>query len=316
MRKWIIVAFILLVIGLIGIGGTFSIGNMFDPGGVKVEQNQTVEGEGVRNIKVQSGSTDFQVVKGSTSKIKAYLTGQASEKYVDKIKLNLNRNGDAVNVSVESDIRASIGNTFRNLNLKLELPEQEYSSFVLESNNGDSNISELSADTINLIGHSGKMDMRDLTTGTLTSHVDSGDSDITEVYAKKIDLNASSGNITIEKLEASKLTINVSSGDIKIYDVDAELNVNGHRSNIRVELDELKHPMDINLSNGEVVIETDIKPASAQFKLYSGSGDLSNEWDGAKQSTDGEDIKNVVFGEGFTLVQVVIGSGNLSIGPR
>ncbi|MDD9266209.1 hypothetical protein ACFPES_04100 [Paenibacillus sp. GCM10023248] len=65
MRNWIIVAFILLVIGLIGIGGTFSIGNIFGPGGVKVEQNQTVEGEGVRNIKVQSGSTDFQVVKGS-----------------------------------------------------------------------------------------------------------------------------------------------------------------------------------------------------------------------------------------------------------
>ncbi|MVQ36221.1 hypothetical protein [Paenibacillus anseongensis] len=97
---------------------------------------------------------------------------------MDKIKLNLNRNGDAVNVSVESDIRVSIGSTFRNLNLKLELPEQEYSSFVLESNNGYTNISELSADTIILIGHSGKMDMRGLTTGTLTSHVDSGDSDI------------------------------------------------------------------------------------------------------------------------------------------
>jgi len=316
MRNWIIVAAILLVIGLIGIGGTWGKDGMFDLGSVDLEQHQTIDGTGAKKIVLSMDSMDVTVVKGTANEIKASLTGKVSKKFIDKTNLKLVRDGDTVKVGVETNDGFTFGVSIFNVKLDLELPAQQYDSFVLDIGSGDTSITDLTAQTLEIDAGSGNLQLDRLASRKVSLEVGSGDTRISDLSADTAELDASSGNITIEKLTAKKLSVDTGSGDIKMYDVDAELVVETASGNIRAEQRAITYPMDMSTGSGDVTINTDEKPDNVQFKFSSGSGSLRNHWDGGSQSGDDDENKKVIFGDGGKLVRVDTGSGNLTIGER
>ncbi|BBI34238.1 DUF4097 family beta strand repeat-containing protein [Cohnella abietis] len=313
MRNWIIIALILLVVGLVGAGRTMGNEGFFNFGSVEIDQQQAMDATGVKHIVLSFNSLDVTTVKGSTNEIKASLTGKVSKKFLESTKLNISRKADTITVSVDTKNGFTFGLSILDLELRLELPEQQYESITMDNGSGNINVAELAAQTIKIKNSSGNVQLNKLTANKLTLNVSSGSSQVTNVSANSAELDGYSGNITIEKLTAQKLSVKAGSGNVKMIDVDAELVVKAASGNIRAEQQDIKRPMDLSTGSGNVTINTDEKPASVEFNFTAGSGTFRNQWD--KNSND-DHKQNIRFGDGSTPVRVHTGSGNFTIGGR
>ncbi|MCQ6562467.1 DUF4097 family beta strand repeat-containing protein [Paenibacillus mendelii] len=316
MRNWIIIAAILVVVGLIGLGVTFK-STGFSIGTVEIEkQQQAVDAAGVERIRIENDSADITIVPSASDQIKAELSGNVSQKFIDDVKLSLKKEGDQVTIRTESHTGFTIGINILNLKLKVELPEREYRELVLDSSSGEIQVQDMLAQTFEIEAESGDISLEELTGDQMSVKTSSGDIMLGKLTGKEINVHASSGDIKLEKATADELTIDVSSGDIKLKDADAKLLVDTSSGEIVVSQAAITHPMTLSTGSGDVVIHTDRQPESAQIRYNSGSGDLVNSWKDHKSSTDGDDYETITFGDGSVIVSVETGSGDLLLGRR
>ncbi|AZN39413.1 DUF4097 family beta strand repeat-containing protein [Paenibacillus albus] len=315
MRNWVVIALILVVVGLIGAFGT-SRGD-FSFGTEKIDQQQWMEGDGVSEIVVKSGSMDVTVIPSSDQKIKAKLSGRASRKYRDKLKLTLERNGDQLNVTLEDKVGFTIGLNFRSVDLTLELPQQMYRKLVVDTGSGDAELKQVQADRIELDMGSGDVSLQELTAQAMIVDIGSGDMHATAITANEsVELKANSGDVTVDGLKSKQLTVRTGSGNIELNDVDAAIKGEAHSGDIDLALDALNRAVDLETGSGDVSIMTSEQPQNAHITYSSGSGDLDNDWDGVKKMTDEDGRDNLVFGSGSIPVHVHTGSGDLDVGAR
>ncbi|SDW67201.1 DUF4097 family beta strand repeat-containing protein [Paenibacillus sp. CF384] len=317
MRNWIVVALILLVVGLIGAFGTFRKDGALSLGTEKVNQEQSVAGDGIEEVEIDTGSLDITVVPSSNNEVKAELTGRASKKYRDKLKLELQREGNVLRVSVHDGVGFTIGINILNLDLRLELPEQQYRKLMFDGGSGDIDMAQLKVDRINLHTGSGDMTLQQLNAQSIEAEIGSGNISFADVTATDlIAVNAGSGNVSTEGLKAKKFTVDVGSGDVEITDSAAELQIETNSGDIDLIQKELEQPAELETGSGDVSIETDDQPASARITFSHGSGSLDNDWDGGEQSTDKDDRDVLLFGSGSVPMHIHTGSGDLSVGPK
>ncbi|QHW31606.1 DUF4097 domain-containing protein [Paenibacillus rhizovicinus] len=317
MRKWVFVGLILFVVGLVGAAGTIGAKGDFSFGTEKVDKQQSMSAEGIRNIDIQTGSVDLTIVPGTGNEVKASLTGRASKSYLDKMNILLKKDGDTIKVGFEDHIGFRIGINILNVNLKLEVPQQQYANLKLDSGSGDNVINGLKADAFELDGGSGDVDLNGLRSKTIKVSISSGDLSLADVTADgDVTLKTGSGNISADRLTAKRLDINLSSGDVDLSEAEAELNVKTGSGDITVEGKTLDFPATLKTGSGDVGIFTDRQPADVAISYSSGSGSLDNDWDGVKGSTDDDDIHHLVFGSGSVPVQIHTGSGDLDVGKR
>jgi lia operon protein LiaG len=316
MRNWIVIALILLVVGLIGMFGTFRGENWRSFGTEKVELKRSLDASGLNHVHMETNSMDLKVVPTTSKEITATLSGSASKKYIGKLRLVLEREGDTVNLSVEDDVGFTIGFNILNVEVKLELPEQQWKSVILDSSSGTSEITKLSADSITLEGKSGNMDLSGLNTNSLAVKLTSGNVDIMDVDAGTTTIEVRSGNVALNNLKGDKLKADVTSGNIKLEDVDAKLQAEATSGNIRAELQALNQPMEFKTTSGNVTLMSDNKPEAVQIKFHTSSGNLNNDWEDAQKSEDGNNDENLIFDAGGPVIVVNTSSGNFSIGER
>ncbi|WP_019908622.1 DUF4097 family beta strand repeat-containing protein [Paenibacillus sp. HW567] len=276
MKKWMITAAILLVVGLIGVVATMWNEGGFSFRSVEINQNQAIDAEGVKDVVFSLNGMNITTVKGSTNEIKAALTGKVSKKFVELTKLNIVRENDTVKISVDTK-GSTVGISIFDVQIRVELPEQQYDSVVLNTGSGDLNMAELAANTIRI--------------------------------------EADSGKVTLDRLTAQKLKLKTGSGNINMKDVEAELELEADTAEIEADMADITHPMKITTGSGEVTLYTTERPSSATIKFSHGSGELRNQWDGTKQPAADEE-QSIVFGDGSVPVDIKTGSGNLTLGKR
>ncbi|RAP74491.1 DUF4097 family beta strand repeat-containing protein [Paenibacillus montanisoli] len=317
MRNWIIVALILLFIGLIGAFGTFRGDGAFSFGAEKVAQEQSVPGGGIEEIALDVGSMDLTVVPGTGDQVKAELTGRASKRYRDKLKLQLQTEGKVLRVTVQDEVGFTIGINIRNLDLRLELPQQQYRKLTLDAGSGDVEFSQILTDRITMKTGSGDMKLAQLQAQSIEVSVGSGNLGFTDVSADdQIKADANSGDITVDGLKAKLLTVDVGSGDVELADTAAELKIETNSGDIELAQKTLEHAAELETGSGDVSILTEEQPSSARMTYSSGSGSLDNEWDGGERMTDGDDRDVLTFGSGATQLHIHTGSGDLTVGAR
>ena len=276
MKKWMITAVILLGIGLIGMVSTMWNKGGFSLGAVELNQEQKIDAEGVRNVVFPLNSINVTAVKGSTNEIKATLTGKVSKKFVEPTKLNLVREGDTVKISV--DIKSlSYGISVFDVQIRVELPQQQYNSFLLNTGSGNLKMTDLAANTVRI--------------------------------------EAGSGDINLDRLTSQKLMLKTGSGEVSMSDVEAEIELEAGSAEIAVEMADITHPMKITTGSGGVTLNTTHSPSSATIIFNHGSGELRNHWD-VTELPAADDEQTIVFGDGSVPVDIKTGSGNLKLGSR
>lgn len=317
MRNWVIVGLILFVVGLIGAAGTIGASGDFSFGTEKIERHQSLPIDGIRNIDIHTGSVDVTVVPVSGSEVRASLTGRASKAYLDKLDILLKKDGDTINVGFKESAGFRFGLNIVNVNLKLEVPQRQFDRLKLKSGSGDIAIAGLQADAVELDGGSGDVDLKEIHGQTVTVSIGSGNLSVADTDAAEgVTLKSGSGDISADRLKAKRLDINLSSGDVDLTEAAAELNVKTGSGDITVEGKLLNLPATLKTGSGDVGIYTDQPPSDVTISYSTGSGDLDNDWDAGKGSTDDDDVHRLVFGSGSVPVQIHTGSGDLDVGSR
>ncbi|MFC4811135.1 DUF4097 family beta strand repeat-containing protein [Paenibacillus sp. GCM10023250] len=317
MRNWIVIGLILLVIGLIGAFGTVGASGDYSFGTEKVEREQAVSAAGIRAIELKTGSVDVKIVPGEGTEAKASLTGRASKRYLAKLELKLEKDGDTLKVGFQDHAGFRFGFNILNLNLKLELPKQAYERLTMSTGSGDIAVDGVRVDTAELKGGSGDVDISRVQAKALSVSIGSGNLHFADVTAEDaLTVKAGSGDVTVSGAQAKLVNVDVKSGDVDLADADAELEVRTGSGDITAEQRTLNRPMTLRTGSGDVGILTDEQPVDAEIAFSSGSGDFDNDWDGAKGSMDDDGVSRLVFGSGSVRAQVHTGSGDLDVGRR
>ncbi|QJC50536.1 DUF4097 domain-containing protein [Paenibacillus albicereus] len=296
MRNVVLLGLILLLGGLIGAGVTFGQGDrdsLFKFGTEEVSLRKEAPAEGVSRLRAEAGSMDIEIVPGaSRDKIVASITGRASKKFLERIELDLEPDGDELLVKGGEDTGFSFGLNIVNVTMRIELPQRKFEELQADLGSGD-----LDADGIEV--------------GKLTLKTGSGDIDLSSVQGGTISLRTGSGSIDGEQVRAEELTAKASSGDISLEDVGGALVLDTGSGSIRAEMDRLEQPVTASSGSGNVTIATQFAPESATVQYSTGSGRFRTDWSAGKGSEDSS--ATLVYGDGEVRVKLRAGSGNISL---
>ncbi|QGG54548.1 DUF4097 family beta strand repeat-containing protein [Paenibacillus sp. B01] len=296
MRNVVLLGLILLLGGLIGAGVTFGQGDresLLQFGTEEVRLSEEVPADGISRLRAEAGSMDIELAAGaSDDKIVATITGRASKKSLDKIKLELDPQGDELTVKGKEGGVFTFGFNIVNVTMRIEVPARKFEALQAELGSGD-------------------IDAQGVEAGELTFKTGSGDIELSGVKGGVISLRSGSGSIDGEGVVAEELAAKASSGNISLEDVLAALQLDAGSGNIRAEMDRLELPVTASSGSGNITLATRVAPASATVQYSVGSGRFRSDWN---EDEDGErKSRELVFGDGQVQVKLSTGSGNISL---
>ncbi|TYP70721.1 DUF4097 family beta strand repeat-containing protein [Paenibacillus methanolicus] len=298
MRNWVIAGLTLFAAGAIGTAVSLGSEGDFSFGTVEVAKEASASAAGIERIKLGASAADIDIVRGTSDEFKATLTGRASKKFLDRIEVKLVPSGGELLVDVKASTGFTIGFNILDVDLRLEVPDRQWSKFAID-------------------GGSGNVELSDLKIDELVASIGSGNVHVKNLTSRKLELEAGSGNIHAESSKANQVEMDVSSGNLRLTDVEAAtVDADTGSGNIYVTADQLSGSVKAETGSGNVTIATLAPPESATIQFASGSGDLKNEWEDGRESDEEGVQEQIVFGGGDVRVEVETGSGNLYLERR
>ncbi|KQO01042.1 DUF4097 family beta strand repeat-containing protein [Paenibacillus sp. Leaf72] len=314
MRKAIAVALILIGIGLAGAIYSFSWDELLSFGTKPVSQEKTVDAAGVSSLTVEAGSMDIEVVPGSSDKIVVHLEGRASSKYLNKLKLETEQDGDRLVIKSSFNTGFTIGINYSSFKLTVELPERQWDEVTLKANSGNVSASDMNSRTLAMLTSSGRVKGEDLSADEMDFETTSGKIELLGVTGESMKLDVSSGSIKIEDYKAETVEFNTTSGNASFINGTGELYGQASSGKIRVESETITHSMKLDVTSGNIVVEAKQPPQSAEIKLKTTSGSQKVEWDNVQ--TEKEDDRSFAgtIGTGSDLsIDLKTSSGNITL---
>ncbi|MBE4908349.1 DUF4097 family beta strand repeat protein [Bacillus luteolus] len=261
MKKVVLGALVLLIVGLVGSVATASFSDVFSVNTVEVYEEKTVKASSVETITVKLSSTDLQLEPISGDEIIVELSGSVSKKIKDQYELIVVEKGDRLEVSLDKlDVMFYVGVTRVDLDLTVKLPEKIYQSILIEASSAD-------------------VEMKDLQLGEVRTNVSSGDVTFENITTEELVLETSSGDIKLMNSKADLFNLATSSGDVIIEDLTGDIRVNTTSGRISLENEEVSGNMDFTATSGDVDVRFKSKPnaISLDFKGSSGEGIVNVE---------------------------------------
>ncbi|QOR65907.1 DUF4097 family beta strand repeat protein [Cytobacillus suaedae] len=295
MKKVVLGALVLLIVGLVGSVATASFSDVFSVNTVEVYEEKTVKANSVETIDVNLSSTDLHFEPISGDDIIVELSGSVSKKIKDQYELVVDQKGDRLEVSLDKlDVMFYVGVTRIDLNLTLKLPEKIYHSILIEASSAD-------------------VEMRDLRLSEVRTKVSSGDVRFENISTEEIVLETSSGDIQIIKSKADLFNLAASSGDVIMEDLKGDITVNTNSGSISLENEEVSGNMDFTATSGDVNVHFKSKPTaiSLDFKGTSGEGNVSVEGFNYSEKSEERIIGNI--GNASHELKVRTTSGDFSL---
>lgn len=254
---------------------------------------QSVDAGNIKNVVVDMGSEDVDLIRGGSDKIEIRLEGKAS--HANKLALNADVNGDTLKLSLDKP-NGGFQFSYHNVSMTVELPEKQWDEIKVNLSSGDVSLADIGGKSVEVATSSGKIELADS-------------------RATTIKLTASSGDVRASGFKADTLSFHASSGNVRLEDGEAALKGETASGNIRVEFDELRHNADLTAGSGNVTLSLDRQPQSLAVDYRGGSGNGKIKQDGfayQEQDEDNHRIKGA-FGSGETTLKVVTGSGDFTL---
>lgn len=319
MRPKTTIGIILIVMGIIGLfyvyeNGTQSalekIRNFFLS---EMNEQETYDVGDIQNLNIASGSFDVRLVQGSGSDAVVKLQGWASKNNIKNVKLNSDKKGDTLNISLKNDSGIRVGFGFSNIKLTVELPEKAWNELEIDINSGDVKLEQMQFNNAKIITGSGDVVANQFKVAhNLSVHVNSGDMSLRSLTAEKIDLETSSGDIRLKEYEAGSIDFKVNSGDVTFENGTAQLKGRTSSGDIIVKAEDIIRSTDLRTNSGDVTVLLENDPGSLAVQFKAGSGDgviRKNDFTYEKGSKGASSIKGK-FGSGEILLNVQTGSGD------
>ncbi|WP_158737848.1 DUF4097 family beta strand repeat-containing protein [Alteribacillus sp. YIM 98480] len=146
---------------------------------------------------------------------------------------------------------------------------------------------------------------------SIQTDIASGDTYMTNIKTEEIDLSAKSGNLTLNDVQTDKAAVETISGNININDYTGPLTANVTSGNINVQWKEIKNDVRMNVTSGDVDLQ--VGQENVRLCVSVVSGDIRNDvaLDTIEQS--GNRSLKGTKGAGDVLIHLKSVSGNLYI---
>lgn len=297
MKKMIIVAFALIIIGLIGTASSlyFSDIHLLDP--VKWNEEKTVEASPIDKINIDSAAVDTIIEKGSSDRVKIELIGRESRKRDGEYDLVVDENRDTLKIKVKHHIKWGI-TFYSHVKLHVKLPEKMYKSIALKTTSGDITLEDVQANNATFQSNSGDLIIKgtvlkeylnaETTSGDIEGEnnrvhnlsLKSGSGDILIDHTKvekQVKIQGGSGAIIANQIDAEKADLSVNSGDMNLKDISGEVLAKAQSGDIEIRPNEQVGNMNLETSSGDVLVDTsqNLLPFSIDFKAGSGEASIS-----------------------------------------
>ncbi|MBY0598115.1 DUF4097 family beta strand repeat-containing protein [Bacillus bingmayongensis] len=297
MKKIVLIALSLLVIGSIGVGAMTVFGLAFNK--TEIHKKETVTGEKINEIEVKTSAADVEIVTVDSKDIEVLLDGDISEELVDKYKFEVKEEKNRLNVKFSKGINSvgwGIGTTTVGVKLQVKVPKKLYENVKVITSSGDLVAKEIETKTAELNTSSGDVSLLHAkVNGKLTAETSSGaiETDKSEIEVAK--LKTSSGKISVDGLHAKESIFTTSSGDIEYND----------RS--------LQGEIECKTSSGDVEMKFDDIPESLKVEFDGSSGKADLDITGLLYKEKSKNKLIGVKGTGENKVKVKTSSGDFKL---
>ncbi|WP_282937340.1 DUF4097 family beta strand repeat-containing protein [Paenibacillus sp. RC67] len=262
-----------------------------------VHIERSVKAADIRNLLVETGSADVNVISGNSENIEVRLDGNVKKETADHVQIIVEPQSDTLKLKVENPDGFQLGINFSELKLTVELPKNLWETVKVHTGSGNVDLEELKGKTVEITAIS-------------------GDVNVNEIESKQITLQANSGNIVTKDFISEHLMFQTGSGNVNLSNGQSSIKGETKSGNIQVKVKDLVQNMDLQASSGDVNVYLEKEPKSLMVQFNGGSGSGEIDWDGMTNKERGKDDHKLkgVFGSGETNLNVRTGSGNFLLG--
>lgn len=281
-KKLSVLAGILILVGVIGGLLTY---RAIDP--EPISKEKTINSNQVSKVNIDTDNTRVHVYSIKGDNIKVTLKGETSPNIKRDFTTDVKNSTLFIsyNEQQRSWVNFDIVSVLKPLSINVYLPEKQYSSLVISSNNGYVSVKKLRAADVSVRANNGRVELGDIDSESLNTNVHNGLTSIKNVAAKTVQAKGNNGKITLSNVEGS-------------------LEGETHNGSIALETEELDRDIDFKTHNGKITITTEKQPSDVQFNVSVDNGkvDILNKYD-----------RNAVIGNGKNIIKLATHNGNISV---
>ncbi|MFD1019711.1 DUF4097 family beta strand repeat-containing protein [Thalassobacillus hwangdonensis] len=291
---WIIAIVVFTVVGIYLVSQTT---NVIGEDGMNVHKEQLFSESEIREIDVNTSSTDIRFVKGESDQVVVKLSGNVKD--WDDYRYEVQAADGTLKVNLEKKMGGFSFGFFNRDSLKLSvtLPEKAYDSLKIHTSSGEVDISGVEAARVLVDTSSGDIHLSNMQVEEqLEADVSSGDITISQVTGgATADWETSSGDIVGKGLEVADSKAHTSSGSI--------------------DLNFMKLAGDVfaDTSSGDVAFSFDEEPESFVVDFKASSGDEKISIDGIDYEKRADNRVEGQKGDGTYLLEVRTSSGDFRL---
>src|SRR5690625_1901117 len=271
-----------------------------------------VSANGVRQLRIDAGSSAVEIITANTAQITAELTGNSRNR-----NLNVSRSGNTVEIGVGRSWWPFTLFSFRGSGLQITIPEQLNAAVELRASSGRVQLDDLSFSDLNITSSSGRVCLDGLTvTGSLSVRTSSGRVCLQDsAVSGAVSVRVSSGTFYVAGTVAQSLARSSSSGRIEASAVPGTA-VTASTSCGRIDMnaDELLEDWSLRSSSGRLEVSiTQVPRAMAlDFRGSSGRARIADRFGFSFSETPGNSASARV-GTGGPLLHVRTRSGGFEL---
>lgn len=287
MKKWLITATVLVLVGLLVFGGVMTVlkWDFKKLSTEKFETNIYSVKEEFSNIKIDTSTADVIFLLSSDDNCRVECFEEAKEKH----QVFVSDDTLTVKVVKEKKWYDYIGINFNTPKIKLYLTKDTYNSLYINDNTGDILIPKefefssvdmtlstgkaeffaLASELLRIKAGTGKVNVGDITAGDVDISTTTGDITVSNTKCNgNASFLVSTGNTVIESLECNNFSAKGNTGDIKLADVIVKETLFVSRSTGKVDFskcdaDEIKIQTDTGNINGSLLSDKVFTVSSA-----------------------------------------------------
>lgn len=258
-KKLVIVASLLFVVGVIGSIVTFNL--MDDP--VRVAEEKVIDTNNISAIDIHANNETVKIIPSKDQATKVELTGKATKNFKDKLSVDVE--GNTLSVQTENQRKLFNFDFFTtSLTVTVYLPEKLYESLQVDIDNGHFQAEQLTIKDIDATTNNGRIKMSNI------------DSEIIKV-------ESDNGEINLEDVDG-EIVGETNNGSISLVttNLDRPIELESDNGSIQVKSD--KEP-----TNATFLVDTDNGTVTI-FDKYNGNAVIGDGDNLIKLSTDNGEI--------------------------
>ncbi|MEN1968062.1 DUF4097 family beta strand repeat-containing protein [Lentibacillus sp. N15] len=290
---------ILLIVGLAGMFFTYSSAFETDP----ITKEKSVDGK-FTSLDVQTDDATVKIVPTDENTSKVLLEGKQYKHRNHTFSVDIDNKTLVVKLNDQQSKLFNIDFFSPSITLTVYVPQQQYESLLVSSNNGKINVNHLQAREIHVATSNGRLQLSDLTGSALTAETDNGRIHGEQLQMDKVDMQSDNGRVELQQVTGSSVKARTSNGKLILEEVDGEINGKTNNGAISLVTNHLDQAIELTSDNGRIDVQTKTKPTNTTI--------IANT-DNGKVNVFGKYNGSTVIGDGDHVVTLTTDNGGITV---